>query len=149
MRYLNARLVDHFVAEDQQVQIERARRARVRALTTALAFDLEQQGQQIAGVERGLSDQHRIQIIRLIRRVWYALRFGLNEIRQRERRDERCEAFGGKEDGRAAIAEVAAQGDGDAAQVQVYPTQRVGNTTPGVPAPSARRPRRSVRPASA
>lgn len=85
MRHLKARLVDHFVAEDQQVQIERPRRARVRALTTALAFDLEQQIDQTAGVQGGVADEDRIQIVRLIRRVWYALRFGLNEIRQRER----------------------------------------------------------------
>ena len=85
MRHLKARLVDHFVAEDQQVQIERPRRARVGALTTTLAFDLEQQIDQSAGVQGGVADEDRIQIVRLIRRVWYALRFGLNEIRQRER----------------------------------------------------------------
>jgi hypothetical protein len=149
VRHLQIGFVDHLVTQQHQIQIERTRRASVGTLTPAFPLDLEQQAQEIARAEGRFADEYCVQIVRLVCGVGNAFGFGLDEVGDRQRRDEWCEAIGGKQNRCAAIAEVAAQGDRDAMRGQVYSTQRVGSTTPAVPAPSLRRPSKSVRPASA
>ena len=149
MRHLQIGFVDHLVTKQHQIQIERTRRAGVRTLAPAFALDLDQQGQELASVECRFADEDCVQIVRLVCGVRDAFRLGFDEVGDRQRRDEWGEAIGGEKNRRAAIADVAAQGDRDTVRGQVYSTQRVGSTTPGVPAPSVRRPSKSVRPASA
>ena len=61
MRDAESLILDHPIPIQNQVEIERARGARVRTLASHLALDAEKDGQQIARHEGGVTDGHRIE----------------------------------------------------------------------------------------
>src|SRR3546814_4332916 len=75
VRHAQARLVDHRVAEQQQVEVERARApARIVFLAVAaeLALDIEQRIEQRARIEVGRSEEHTSELQSLMR-ISYAV----------------------------------------------------------------------------
>ena len=85
MRELQPGLIDHLITDHQQIEIEGSRCARVQALTTSLAFDFQQQVEQLAGVERRVADEDRVQVVRLIGRIGHSLGLGFDQVGQGER----------------------------------------------------------------
>jgi hypothetical protein len=61
VRHAEIRLVEHGITVQNQIEIERARCACVRPLSSELALDFEQALQQRAGIERCLSDDDAVQ----------------------------------------------------------------------------------------
>src|SRR5262245_21914746 len=151
MRHLQAGLVDHVISRQDEIQIQRSRSTGVGTFPAELPLDLEERREQRARVERGRSDHDGVQIQRLILES-LPLRYGLHEIRDGWLSQERIETLDREGERGAAVPQVAAERDRNPTVGHgslAYSTQRVDSTPPPVPAPSARRPRRSLRPASA
>jgi hypothetical protein len=55
------RLIDHGIPEQNQIEIDRARRAGIRPLASELLLEREQQRQELARGERGLSNRGRVE----------------------------------------------------------------------------------------
>src|SRR4030095_8980857 len=115
-----------------------------------LALDVEEYLKQIARLERGMADDDGVQIGRLILEP-LPFRFGFDEIGDSRVAQQDAEAIDGESEGGATVAEVAAQGDRHPAigHGEPHPPRAAARPPPPVPAPSARRPRRSERPARA
>ena len=65
MRHGEVRLFDDLIAVHDQIEVERTRRARVRALTTEGLLDLEKPGEQGAGRKRRAARRGGVQKARL------------------------------------------------------------------------------------
>jgi len=125
MRDDEARLVHARLAVQDQIQIQGPGRARPWPLPAERALDLEQAVQHRAGRQVGTADGHTIQEPRLIAD---ADRRGLDPGRMPEVGEEFAEAADAEGERRLAVADVAAERDGDAG----------GRATPpsGCPAPT-------------
>ena len=152
MRYLETRLVDDFISEQDEVEVERARGTSVRALAAELALDGQQLVEQRASVERGRAGDDGIEEQRLAGEHFpcRTLRVGFDDVREAGIEKDAGQAIQRKGHGGPPVSEVAAERDGDRPVGRRYCSiHRTGSTPPPVPAPSMRRPRRSVRPAAA
>src|SRR5581483_9497130 len=138
------RIVDDGVAVEDEIQIERAGGPRKRPLAPARSLDREQRLEQSFWREGRAADELAVQKIGLIAR--YGHRPGLHEPRQADAVEQPAQAAGRVLEMRLAVAEIAAERDGDGR----YSIHREGRTSPRAGSiTSARRPSRSVRPASA
>src|SRR5262245_17931393 len=139
------RRVDDLVVVQNQIEIERARRAGIWAGSATSLLDVEQHTKQVVRRERRLPHCGGGQEDRLVthtdgsRVVEAGKAEGLNVRPQRVERGTEI-AF--------AIAEIAAERDGDRWN-RGYSCQRVGSTSPTRSAPAVRRPMTSSRPAAA
>ena len=79
MRNLQPGLVDRLIAEQHQIQIEGSGSAGSRPRAAEVGFDPEQAIEQLASPERGLADQHGVQVERLILQP-FPFRFGLDDL---------------------------------------------------------------------
>jgi len=66
MRHTHTRLVDDLVPGEHEIEVERARRIRPRALASAAAFDVQEGGDQRARGEIALADGCRVQEIGIV-----------------------------------------------------------------------------------
>jgi hypothetical protein len=153
MRDGQPRRVDDIAAVQDQVEVERPRRVRVRALAPETLLDVEQPRKQRVRVERRRADPRSIEKWRLVAAP--ADRDGVVKGRQPQIRDESAERVGRIVKAALPVSEVAAQGNGDRcgqAGVEAslfYSSQRVERTAPCRATPPVRRPRRSSNPDAA
>ena len=146
MRDGQAVFVDDAVAEQDEIEIERAGGVLKRPLASALALDGQQQIEDLARGQRSGADGGGIQKLRL--RLGDTDGFGIVVAGDAEIGDDSLETGDGVIEMGAAVAEVAAERDRDGRRS--YSIQRLGRTSPWEgPRTSARRPSKSVRPASA
>lgn len=130
MRDVEIRLVDDLIAVQNEIEIERPRRAGVRTRTAETMFDLEEPGEQCPGRKRRAARRGGVQEARL---VAHAHRIGVME-----RRDVQVVDRGGQLRQRLAqvsfpIAQIAAKGDRNGSEetrFRLYSIQRVGSTAP-------------------
>src|SRR5690348_11498823 len=105
MRHGQARLVDHDVAVQEQVEVDRARPpVGLGTLASELALDLEETLEQRARLELGLELRDGVQEPRLIR---VAPRLGLTD----RRKPHGVDPLGGLQDHRLTVPEIRAEPD--------------------------------------
>ena len=144
MRHHQSGFRQALVAVENQIEIERSRRAGGGAHAAVLPFDCQQPIQQWPRRQVRLADDHAVQVARLRadadRRG--IERRGLAEVREKggELTDGKCEVG-------LAIAEIAAERDGD--RGRDYSTQRAPMTAPGWSLYDSDVPMRPVLPAAA
>ena len=111
MRQHQIRFGGHGVADQQQIQIEGARRVEIGALPPSLAFDCEQLFEELA--RRGIAgaNGHRVQIPRL--RVGYADGIGFVDRGETQVGEQPLKPGPGIVDVRLTIAEVRSDADRD------------------------------------
>ena len=112
MRDFEVRFAHQAVAEQHQIEIERARGAGKRPRAAVVRLDLTERIEQGSRVEAGLADERRIQIERLIFES-LPYRVGFDDVGEDGIVEESREAVGRECQGGTAVAEVAAQGDGN------------------------------------
>ena len=139
MRHPEARLLDHGIPIQDQIEIERAVRARVRTLAPESLLDLQEPLEKLPRRERRLPDRRRVQKSRL-----FADADGIRFVEFR--RPEVCDRAGKSHQSIAqvalTVAKVASQGDR-------YSIHLVGSTAPCRATPPVRRPRTSSNPEAA
>src|SRR5204862_550128 len=114
------------VAQQNEIEIERAWGAWIRAFAAVVEFDGEEGLEEVARSESRLSDGDGIQVEGLIGEP-LPFGFGFDGVRQRDVGDERAQPFGGERDGSMTISQIAADRDGD--------PQRSVHLTPSTPPP--------------
>ena len=141
MRHGQARLVQHGVAQQNQIEIQRARRVHVRPRAAALQLERLQRLQNCPSRERRVADKRGIQVHRL---------------RAGDAHGDRVVVPGNVDVGeegtklRDGVVEVGAPIADVAAESDRYSIHREGSTSPSDgPTCAPRRPSRSCRPASA
>src|SRR5919107_4188463 len=97
----------HVVTREDQIEVERARRSRIRTLPAEIPFDGQEGVQQLASRQVGVPGDGRVQKERLIVQP-LAFGIGVDGGRDLEIREESSEAVYGEGDGGVAISEVAA-----------------------------------------
>ena len=113
MRDLQVWRVDHFIAIKNQIEIQRARRARTKTLASAFALDLQQGAKNIVRPERCPPDDRAVQKARL---RLDANRVGLVEAGRHDIGQNVLQSSDGEVDVRLSIADVAADGNCDVIQ---------------------------------
>src|SRR5262249_2692300 len=126
-----AGFLNHPIAEQDQIQVERARRVRRRPLPPALLLDPEERVEELARRQLGKTDRRGVEIHRL--RSDDAERHRRVIARDSEMPEQAAKAGHRVIEVRDAVAEIAAEGNG-------YSIQRDGSTSPCEgPSTSARR----------
>jgi len=110
MRHDETWRVDHLIVIEDQIQVERTRRAGKRSLAAKFLLDVEQRGQQIARGQRGLPDRRRIEKDRLLTNTH---RRCVVKAGCLERLDGGAQRLESRAEVRVAIAEIAAECDRD------------------------------------
>ena len=105
MRNLQVRYVLDRVAEQNQIQIQRARSGWIGPLTTVCLFDFQESVEDFACAKGRFASGNRIQISRLILQT-FPFGIGLDEIGNREVGDESREPIDGESERRLAVAEI-------------------------------------------
>jgi DUF4097 and DUF4098 domain-containing protein YvlB len=146
------RLVDHRIPIENQIEIERAgciRAGRPQPIAAPLLFDAEQDIEQLARRQQRSANRRGVEE----QRLWTAdaERRGLDVARHFELANHSLQAGDRMVEMPHSIPEVAAECDGnERVRRTFYSSQRLGSTSPCEgPRTSARRPSKSVRPASA
>jgi len=132
VRDAQVRLIDDGIAEQDQIEIERPRRTRVRPLAAGLIFDLLQRSQQLPRVEPAVAGDDRIQETRLM--IGDADRIGFVNRRDLEVFEEFAEAAHGEIKMRAAVAKIRAESNSNndsITQLPDYPTTRLPDSPIG------------------
>lgn len=125
MRDDEPQLLDDVIAVENQIEVERTRRARVRAFAAQPSFDIEQRREEGGRRQRGVSDRGGVQESRLLP---HAKGVGLVEGRHTQMRERGGECRDGLAQVPLAVTEIAPQGDGN--RGRDYSNQRVDSTAP-------------------
>ena len=113
MRDVELQLVDDLIAVQNQIEIERPRRAGVRTLTAEMMFDVEEPGEQCAGRKRRAARRSGVQEARL---VAHSHRIGVMEGRDAQIVDRGRQCRQRLAQVALPIAQIAAERDGNVDQ---------------------------------